>query len=74
MRPPSNPIAAEVVPPKHPYNWRQVADAVPPLAEPMTIAEWWKNRRGECIRLVLSKFQSRRIFDLRTLLAAGREP
>jgi Transcriptional Coactivator p15 (PC4) len=47
-------------------NWRQVADAAPALAEPITIAEWWKNRPGESIRLVLSQFQGRSIFDLRT--------
>jgi hypothetical protein len=27
-------------------NWRQVAEAVPTLAELITVAEWWKNRRG----------------------------
>jgi len=47
-------------------NWRQVADAVPLLTEPITIAEWWKNRRGESIRLTLSQFQGRSIVDLRT--------
>ena len=36
------------------------------LSEPITIAEWWKNRRSESIRLVLSQFQGRSIFDLRT--------
>jgi hypothetical protein len=51
----------------HPADtWRQLADAVPPFAETITIAEWWKNRRGESIRLVLSQFQGRGIFDLRT--------
>ena len=40
-------------------NWRQVADAVPAFTEPITIAEWWKNRRGKSIRLVLSQFQGR---------------
>ena len=47
-------------------NWRQVADAAPTLAEPITIAEWWKNRRGESIRLALNQFQGRSIVDLRT--------
>ena len=51
-------------------NWRQVADAVPAFTEPLTIAEWWKNRRGESIRLVLSQFQGRSIFDLRTWYTA----
>jgi Transcriptional Coactivator p15 (PC4) len=55
----------------HPADtWRQVADAVPLLAEPITIAEWWKNRRGESIRLVLSQFQGRSIVDLRTWYTA----
>ena len=48
-------------------NWRQVADAV---LELVTIAEWWKNRRGESIRLTLSQFQGRSIFDLRTWYTA----
>ena len=47
-------------------NWRQVADAAPTLAEPVTAAEWWKNRRGESIRLVLSQCQGRTFFDPRT--------
>jgi Transcriptional Coactivator p15 (PC4) len=51
-------------------NWRQVADAVPAFTEPVTIAEWWKNRRGESIRLVLSQFQGRSIVDLRTWYSA----
>jgi hypothetical protein len=56
-------------PPGLAANWRQVADAAPPLAEPITIAGW-KNRRGESIRLVLSQFQGRSIFDLRTWYSA----
>ena len=36
------------------------------LPEPLTIAEWWKNRRGEFVRLVLNTFQGRNVFDLRT--------
>jgi Transcriptional Coactivator p15 (PC4) len=51
-------------------NWRQVADAVPAFTEPVTIAEWWKNRRGESIRLVLGQFQGRSIIDLRTWYTA----
>jgi hypothetical protein len=47
-------------------NWRQVADAAPELAEPVIVAEFWKNRRGESIRLVLNTFKGRSIFDLRT--------
>ena len=56
--------------PGPPDNWRQVADAVPAFTEPLTIAEWWKNRRGKCDRLVLSQFQGRSIFDLRTWYTA----
>jgi hypothetical protein len=51
-------------------NWRQVADAVPALSEPVIIAEWWKNRRGESVRLVLNRFEGRDIFDLRTWYTA----
>ena len=47
-------------------NWRQVGDAAPAFAEPITIAEFWKNRRGESIRLVLNRFEGRNILDLRT--------
>jgi hypothetical protein len=36
------------------------------LTEPITVAEWWKNRRGESIRLTLSQVQGRSIVDLRT--------
>jgi hypothetical protein len=42
----------------------------PALAEPVTVAEWWKNRRGESIRLVLNEFEGRNIFDLRTWYTA----
>jgi Transcriptional Coactivator p15 (PC4) len=41
-----------------------------PLSEPITITEWWKNRRGEAIRLVLSQFQGRSVIDLRTWYTA----
>jgi hypothetical protein len=27
----------------------------PTLGEPITIAEWWKNRRGESIRVTISR-------------------
>ena len=47
-------------------NWRHVSDAAPALAEPTTIAEWWKNRRGESIRLVLNRYEGRDVLDLRT--------
>jgi transcriptional coactivator p15 (PC4) len=41
-----------------------------PLPEPVTIAEWWKNRRGESIRLVLNAYEGCNIFDLRTWYTA----
>jgi hypothetical protein len=41
-----------------------------PLSEPITFAEWWKNRRGESIRLVLNEFKDRNVFDLRTWYTA----
>jgi hypothetical protein len=47
-------------------NWCQVADAAPALAEPITIAEWWKNRRGESVRLTLNRYEGRNVIDLRT--------
>lgn len=33
---------------------------------PVTIAEWWKNRRGESIRVQLSAYEGRDLVDLRT--------
>jgi Transcriptional Coactivator p15 (PC4) len=47
-------------------NWRQVGDAAPALAEPITVAEWWKNRRGESVRLTLNRYEGRDVVDLRT--------
>jgi hypothetical protein len=40
------------------------------LSEPVTIAEWWKNRRGESVRLVLNTFEGRNVLDLRTWYTA----
>lgn len=37
-----------------------------PLPEPVTIAEWWKNRRGESIRVRLSTYEGRNLADVRT--------
>ena len=47
-------------------NWRQLADVAPALAEPLVIAEWWKNRRGESVRLTLNRYEGRNVIDLRT--------
>jgi Transcriptional Coactivator p15 (PC4) len=38
----------------------------PTLAEPITIAEFWKNRRGESIRVNLSTYKGRNLIDVRT--------
>ncbi|HUZ32647.1 MAG TPA: transcriptional coactivator p15/PC4 family protein [Xanthobacteraceae bacterium] len=43
-----------------------MSDRHSPVSEPITVAEWWKNRRGESIRLVLNAYQGRDVFDLRT--------
>lgn len=40
------------------------------LPEPVTVAEWLKNRRGESIRLVLNTYQGCNVFDLRTWYTA----
>ena len=37
-----------------------------PLSEPVTLAEWWKNRRGESIRVGLSTYEGRNLTDIRT--------
>jgi Transcriptional Coactivator p15 (PC4) len=37
-----------------------------PLPEPITVAEWWKNRRGESIRVRLSTYEGRNLADVRT--------
>jgi Transcriptional Coactivator p15 (PC4) len=38
----------------------------PTLVEPITIAEFWKNRRGEPIRINLSTYKGRNLIDVRT--------
>ena len=40
------------------------------LSEPVTIAEWWKNRRGESIRISLSTYEGRNLADVRTWYTA----
>jgi hypothetical protein len=43
----------------------------PTLSEPITIAEWWKNRGGESVRVTLSTYAGRRnLVDLRTWFTA----
>lgn len=36
------------------------------LQEAITVAEWWKNRRGELIRICLSTYEGRNLADVRT--------
>jgi Transcriptional Coactivator p15 (PC4) len=38
----------------------------PTLAETITIAEFWKNRRGESVRISLSTYKERNLIDVRT--------
>jgi hypothetical protein len=37
----------------------------PTLVEPITVAEVWKNRRGESIRVNLSTYKGRNLIDVR---------
>ena len=37
-----------------------------PLSQSVTVAEWWKNRRGESIRVCLSAYEGRNLADVRT--------
>jgi len=38
----------------------------PTLSEAITVSEWWKNRRGESIRVTLATYGGRNLVDLRT--------
>jgi transcriptional coactivator p15 (PC4) len=38
----------------------------PVLAEPLIIAEWWKNRRKEVIKVRLSTYEGHNLVDVRT--------
>jgi hypothetical protein len=40
------------------------------LAEPIIIAQWWKNRGGESVRVILSTHDGRNLVDLRTWYTA----
>jgi hypothetical protein len=42
----------------------------PTLSEAITVSEWWKNRRGESIRVTLSTHDGRNLVDLRTWYTA----
>ena|SRR5580704_4137955 len=39
--------------------------ATPTLTEPIIVAEFWANRRGESIRVQLREFEGRALIDLR---------
>jgi len=36
------------------------------LSEPITIAEWWRNRSGASIRITLSTWEGHALVDVRT--------
>jgi hypothetical protein len=38
----------------------------PTLCEPIIIAQWWRNRRGEAIRIRLSTRRGHNLLDIRT--------
>jgi hypothetical protein len=38
----------------------------PTLSEPITIAEWWKNRSGASIRISLSSWEGHTLIDVRS--------
>jgi hypothetical protein len=44
------------------------------LAEPVKVAEFWKNRRGETVRISLSTYEARNLVDVRQYFtdAAGK--
>jgi hypothetical protein len=44
---------------------RTIERAGPALAEPVKVAEFWKNRKGESIRAQLVTYQGINCFDLR---------
>ena len=37
----------------------------PALVEPIIIAQWWRNRRGEAVRVQLSTFEGHNLIDIR---------
>jgi len=44
------------------------------LAEPIIIAQWWKNRGGESVRVTLSTYADRNLIDLRTRQRQSERP
>jgi hypothetical protein len=43
-----------------------MSTAKPVLAEPVTIGECWKNRRGDSIRVRLSPYEGHTLIDIRS--------
>jgi len=41
------------------------------LSEPIVIAQFWKNRNGEAVRVRLSPYEGRNLIDLRTWFTAN---
>ncbi len=39
--------------------------ARPPLSEPVMVAEFWANRRGESVRVQLREYEGRALVDVR---------
>ena len=37
----------------------------PPLAEPVVVAQFWRNRRGEFVRVSLDHYEGRPLVDVR---------
>jgi len=44
--------------------------ATPTLSESITVAEWWKKRGGQAIRVTLSTYDGHNLIDLRTWYTA----
>jgi hypothetical protein len=42
----------------------------PSLREPIVVAQFWRNRRGEAVRVQLSEFESKTIVDIRMWFTA----
>jgi Transcriptional Coactivator p15 (PC4) len=42
----------------------------PTLSEPIIIAQWWKNRGGDSVRVALTTYAERNLIDLRTWFTA----
>jgi transcriptional coactivator p15 (PC4) len=45
---------------------RQRARQRPHLAEPVVVAEWWRDRSGHAVRVSLSTFNGHNLVDVRT--------